>query len=155
MQDVIVARLQGTGEQIPFSLSIKCNDLRENLSEYSQNIPCATLKRRWPWVISIHLWYKDSQQSEKSLCLDWLGKSARQRGWDWRVPTRRVSCCTSWRNATALARSCPASGPNWTAATRPPSTPPPTPSTPAACPRVSSSSSRTITCSSWSTPAPR
>ena len=37
------------------SPSIKGNVLRESLSEDSQNIPCATLKRRESWVISIYL----------------------------------------------------------------------------------------------------
>jgi hypothetical protein len=38
--------------------SIKCNVLLESLSEDSQNIPCATLKRKGSWVIFIpvHLW---------------------------------------------------------------------------------------------------
>jgi hypothetical protein len=35
--------------------SSKCNVLRKSLSEGSQNIPCATLKRRGSWVISIYL----------------------------------------------------------------------------------------------------
>jgi len=34
----------------------KCNELRESRSVDSQNIPCATLKRRGSWVISIYLW---------------------------------------------------------------------------------------------------
>ncbi len=40
------------------SPSIKCNLLREreSLSEDSQNIPCASLKKRGSWVISIYLW---------------------------------------------------------------------------------------------------
>ncbi len=33
------------------------NVLRESLSEDSQNIPCATLKRRGSWVISVYLWF--------------------------------------------------------------------------------------------------
>jgi hypothetical protein len=33
--------------------SFKCNVLRESLSVDSQNIPCATLKRRESWVISV------------------------------------------------------------------------------------------------------
>ncbi len=53
-QDNMVARLQSTRVQTP--LSIKCNVLRKSLSEDSQNIPCATLKRRGSWVISIYLW---------------------------------------------------------------------------------------------------
>jgi hypothetical protein len=44
MQDFTVARLQEF--RLPSPPSIKCNVLRESLSEYSQNIPCATLKRR-------------------------------------------------------------------------------------------------------------
>jgi hypothetical protein len=35
--------------------SSKCNVLRESLSEDSQNIHCATFKRRVSWVISIYL----------------------------------------------------------------------------------------------------
>jgi hypothetical protein len=34
----------------------KCNVLRESLSVDSQNIPCATLKRRRSWVVSVYLW---------------------------------------------------------------------------------------------------
>jgi hypothetical protein len=33
--------------------SIKCNVLRESRSEDSQNIPCAALKKRGSWVISV------------------------------------------------------------------------------------------------------
>ncbi len=40
--------------------SIKCNVLRESLSEDNQNIPCATLKRRESWVISIYHWLRAS-----------------------------------------------------------------------------------------------
>jgi hypothetical protein len=36
--------------------SSKCNVLCESLSVDSQNIPCATLKRRGSWVISVYLW---------------------------------------------------------------------------------------------------
>jgi hypothetical protein len=43
MQDITVARLQSTV-------------LRESLSVDSQNIPCATLKGRGSWVISVNLW---------------------------------------------------------------------------------------------------
>jgi hypothetical protein len=48
MQNVTVARLQSTRVQNPLYLpySFKCNVLRESLSVDSQNIPCATLKRR-------------------------------------------------------------------------------------------------------------
>ncbi len=39
--------------------SFKCNELRESLSVVdSQNIPCATLKRRGSWIISVYLWPK-------------------------------------------------------------------------------------------------
>ncbi len=43
----------------PSLSSVKCNVLRESLSEDSLNIPCATLKRRgsWSWVISLYLWF--------------------------------------------------------------------------------------------------
>jgi hypothetical protein len=54
MQDVMVARLQSTRVQTP--PSIQCNVLRESLSVDSQNIPCATLKRRGSWVISVYPW---------------------------------------------------------------------------------------------------
>ena len=61
MQDVTVVRLQTTGYRVqkyrlPSPPSIKYNVLRESLSEESQNIPCATLKSRGSWVISIRLW---------------------------------------------------------------------------------------------------
>jgi hypothetical protein len=46
MKDVTMARL-------PSPPSIKCNVLRESLSEDSQNISCATVKRRGSFVISI------------------------------------------------------------------------------------------------------
>jgi hypothetical protein len=52
MQDVTVERLQSTRGQISLSPSFKRNVLRESLSEDSQNISCATLKRRGSWVIS-------------------------------------------------------------------------------------------------------
>ncbi len=39
----------------PLPPSIKCNVLRESLSEDSQNIPCATLESRGSWVISVYL----------------------------------------------------------------------------------------------------
>jgi hypothetical protein len=56
MQDITVARLQSTRVQTPLSPSFKCNVLHESLSEDSQNIPCATPKRRGSWVISVYLW---------------------------------------------------------------------------------------------------
>ncbi len=43
--------------RLPSPPSIKCNVLRESLSEDSQNIPCATLKERGSWVIFKYLWY--------------------------------------------------------------------------------------------------
>jgi hypothetical protein len=57
MQDNTVARLQSTVQEyrLPSSPSIKFNVLRESLSEDSQNIPCATLKSRGSWVISVYL----------------------------------------------------------------------------------------------------
>ncbi len=42
--------------RLPSSPFFKCNVVRESLSVDSQNIPCATLKRRGPWVISVYLW---------------------------------------------------------------------------------------------------
>jgi hypothetical protein len=41
--------------RLPSPPSMKCNVLRESLSEESQNIPCATLKRRGSWVISVYI----------------------------------------------------------------------------------------------------
>jgi hypothetical protein len=59
MQDVTVARPQSTGVYgLHLSFSFKCNVLRENLSVDGQNILCATLKRRWSWVIFVYLWLK-------------------------------------------------------------------------------------------------
>ncbi len=40
--------------RLPSPPSFKCNVLRESLSVDSQNIPCATLKRRGSWVIFIY-----------------------------------------------------------------------------------------------------
>jgi hypothetical protein len=39
--------------RLPAPISIKCNVLRESLSEDSQNIPCATLKRRGTYTIHV------------------------------------------------------------------------------------------------------
>jgi hypothetical protein len=36
--------------------SSECNVIRQNLSEDSQDIPCAPLTRRGSWVISVYLW---------------------------------------------------------------------------------------------------
>jgi hypothetical protein len=59
MQDNTVAKTTeyGTRVQTLLSPSNKCNVLRESLSESedSKNIPCATLKRRGSWIISISL----------------------------------------------------------------------------------------------------
>jgi hypothetical protein len=55
MQDVTVARLQSIRVPTPLSPSFKCNVLRESFSVDSQNIPCATLKKRGPWIISVYL----------------------------------------------------------------------------------------------------
>ncbi len=56
MQDATVTTLQNTRVQIPLSPpSFKCNVLRESLSVDSQNTPCATLKRRGSWIISVCL----------------------------------------------------------------------------------------------------
>ncbi len=54
MQDITVTGLQSTGVRTP--LSIKLNVLRESLSKDSQNIPCAALKKRGSWVISVYIW---------------------------------------------------------------------------------------------------
>ncbi len=42
--------------RLPSLPSFKCNVLREILSVDNKNIPCATLKRRGSWVISVYLW---------------------------------------------------------------------------------------------------
>ena len=52
MHDVTVARL---GTKVKTPLSFKCTVLHESVSEDSQNIPCATLKRRGSWVISKYI----------------------------------------------------------------------------------------------------
>jgi hypothetical protein len=68
MKDNTVARLQSTRVQTPLSLSIECNVLRKSLSGDSQNIPCATLKRKGSWVIFIYLWEKiDIQGADNKL----------------------------------------------------------------------------------------
>jgi hypothetical protein len=54
MQEVTVARLQVQEYRLPSPPSLKCNVLRESFSVDSQNIPCAALKRRMSWVISLH-----------------------------------------------------------------------------------------------------
>jgi hypothetical protein len=54
MQDKTVARLQSNLSPLKY-----CNVLRESLSEGSQNIPCATLKRRGSWVISLYIYDAD------------------------------------------------------------------------------------------------
>ncbi len=54
MQDNTVARLRSTRVQTPLPTPHR-NVLHESLSEDSQNIPCAMLKRRESWVISVHL----------------------------------------------------------------------------------------------------
>ncbi len=57
MKDFTAVRLQSTKKyRLPSPPSVKCNVLRESLCEESQNIPCATLKRRGSWFISIHFW---------------------------------------------------------------------------------------------------
>ncbi len=50
------ARLQTTRVQTSSPTSFKSIVLRKSLSVDSQNIPCATLKRRGSWVISVYLW---------------------------------------------------------------------------------------------------
>ncbi len=55
MQDITVARLHSTRVK-DFSLPPLLNVMRESLSDDSQNIPCAALKRSEKWVISINLW---------------------------------------------------------------------------------------------------
>jgi hypothetical protein len=46
MQDYRFARLQTTRGPTPLSPSIKCNVLRESLSEDSQNIPLRNIKEK-------------------------------------------------------------------------------------------------------------
>jgi hypothetical protein len=53
MQDKTIARLQSTRVQTPLSIKFNVLLLRESLSKDSQNNPCATLKRRGSWVISV------------------------------------------------------------------------------------------------------
>jgi hypothetical protein len=60
IQDVPVARLQSTEYRLISPPSFRCIVLRESLSVDSQNIPCATLKRRWSWVFSVYLWMRPS-----------------------------------------------------------------------------------------------
>ncbi len=45
---------------------IKCNVLRESLSEDSQNIPCATLKKKGSWVISLFIYLITSQETPRT-----------------------------------------------------------------------------------------
>jgi hypothetical protein len=61
MQDNTVARPQSTRVQTSLYPSFKCNVLRESLSVDSPNIPCATLKRRRSWVISVYLWIREKE----------------------------------------------------------------------------------------------
>jgi hypothetical protein len=67
MQANTVARLQSTEYRLPSPPSIKCNVLRKSLFEDSQNIPCATLKRRVSWGISmlyhVCLWFLRMKKS--------------------------------------------------------------------------------------------
>jgi hypothetical protein len=59
MQKVTVtARLQSTRVQTSSPLSFKYNVLRESLSLDSQNIPCASLKRRGSWMIFLYLCFQ-------------------------------------------------------------------------------------------------
>ncbi len=56
MQDVTVEDYRVQEYRLPSPPPFKCNVLRESLSVDSQNILCATLKRRGSWVISVYLW---------------------------------------------------------------------------------------------------
>ena len=56
MQDVTVEDYKVQEYRLPSPPPFKCNVLRESLSVDSQNILCATLKRRGSWVISVYLW---------------------------------------------------------------------------------------------------
>ncbi len=58
MQDVTVARQQEY--KLPSPPTFKYNVLRESLSVDSQNIPCATLKRKVSWVIAVYRWWRPS-----------------------------------------------------------------------------------------------
>ncbi len=64
MQDVTVIKDFIVQEyRLPSPHSFKCNVLRESLSVVSQNIHCATLKRRGSWVISVYLWLAELKYS--------------------------------------------------------------------------------------------
>ncbi len=57
---------------LPSSLSLKCNVLRESFSVDSQSIPCATLKRRGSWVIiSKYLWVPPSRPHRVATAAFW------------------------------------------------------------------------------------
>ncbi len=86
MHDVTVARLQSTRVQTPLSPLFKMygNVLRESLSVDSQNIPCATLKRRGSWIISVNL------------CISLFGPDLQQS----RCFAGRRMWCESWTRPT-------------------------------------------------------
>jgi hypothetical protein len=68
MQNNKVARLYRVQEYRLFSPhSSKCNVLLKNLSENSQNIPYATLKRRGFWLISVYLCIKGTESPDAFL----------------------------------------------------------------------------------------
>jgi hypothetical protein len=58
MQDVTVEDYRVQEYRLPSPPPFKCNVLRESLSVDSQNILCATLKRRGSLVISVYLWVR-------------------------------------------------------------------------------------------------
>ncbi len=63
MQNTTAARVKEKRLYTP--PSSKCNVLCESLSEDSQNIPCATLRRRGV-VVVIYLWSSYSQLENKN-----------------------------------------------------------------------------------------
>ncbi len=54
MQDLRLHDYRVQEYRLPSPLSIKCNVLRESLSEDSQNIPRVARKRRGSWVVHVH-----------------------------------------------------------------------------------------------------
>jgi hypothetical protein len=95
MQDITIARQQSTGVReyrLPSSPSFKCNVLRESLSEDSQNIHCAILKRRGSWVISVYLWvcYRTVRDVPLHGGDWWRGGGDASPGQEDQLPTRLI-----------------------------------------------------------------
>jgi hypothetical protein len=69
--------------QTPPPPPFKCDVLRESLSVDSQNVPCATLKRRGSWVTSVYLWQYpkfDERFERLILSSDWRVRMQLRRG---------------------------------------------------------------------------